>query len=216
MKCPECRSGSILRVKRRRADRLLGHIVPIRPYRCQTCDHYFWARIRWRHQRSAYLGAAIFWGGLLLVVGVMSTALQPTPVEHIQGNSASLPIADAETADAADTSSAFAPPDTASSGDQAPAVEAASSIPVEAAQKPASPAKASAAAFYVTTDRVHLREGAGTQFRSITILERDRVLPAVEPTSGEWIQLRHYDRTGYVHRSLLKPAPPPDDEQQQS
>ncbi|MEQ9012580.1 SH3 domain-containing protein [Algiphilus sp.] len=69
---------------------------------------------------------------------------------------------------------------------------------------------------YATTDRVHLREGAGTQFRSITILERDRVLPAVEPTSGEWIQLRHYDRTGYVHRSLLKPAPPPDDEQQQS
>ncbi|WP_420427430.1 hypothetical protein [Algiphilus sp.] len=83
------------------------------------------------------------------------------------------------------------------------------------APKTTLPDNEQASRFYATTDRAHMREGAGQRFRSITILDSDRVLPAVEPASGEWIRLRHYDRTGYVHRSLLKPVPPPEDTQQQ-
>lgn len=222
MKCPECHSRSVLRVKRRRSDKLLGYIVPIRPYRCQTCDTHFWGRIQWRHQPTAYLGFAAFWSGLALLVGSVSMQLRPNTPVAAPPDTASAVAPTSAPADAPPSAS-FSEVQSALQAEQEarlPAAAAETSDDSAPATREAAPETSlsdteQTSTFYATTDRAHMREGAGQSFRSITILDSDRVLPAVEPASGEWIRVRHYDRTGYVHRSLLKPVPPPEDAQRQ-
>lgn len=214
MKCSECGSKGVIRLKRRRADKWLGYIVPVRPYRCQHCDTHLWGLIRWRHQRSAYVGAVTFWSGITLLAASVLVNLMPTtgqlvqtqPTPHIEGT----PAADKQQVQRVSDTALDTPEET----DTPPRQRQPPASAVKPAVDP-SAGGASDPAYYATVDRAHLREGAGQQYPSITILGSDRVLPAVQPASGEWIQLRHYDKTGYVHRSLLKPAPAPDVTQQQ-
>jgi len=219
VKCRECHSKGIIRLKRRRADKLLGYIIPIRPYRCQHCDTHLWGLIRWRHQRSAYLGTATFWAGMALLATAVLANL--APVTDSVARTPTLPAVQ----DAQATLSAEAQRVTGTPLERAPQTKETPSLPRTPSDAPHAETKAIgvvsenaaiAARFYATTDRAHLREGAGQQYPSITILGSDRVLPAVEPASGEWIRLRHYGRTGYVHRSLLRPAAAPDTSPQKS
>lgn len=214
MKCPECGSKGVTRLKRRRADKWLGYIVPIRPYRCQHCDTHLWGLIRWRHQRSAYVGAFTFWAGITLLASSVWVVITPTTGRIAQ--SQSLPVIEGTSTPA--NGKVQRVTDAALDAHQEAAPPPQRTQPPPSTVKPAIDRSASgvdAPDFYATIDRVHLREGAGRQYPSITILDSDRILPAVKPASGEWIQLRHYNATGYVHRSLLKPAPAPEVKQQQ-
>ena len=62
-----------------------------------------------------------------------------------------------------------------------------------------------------TTDRVHMRRGPGSEHASITILDRGRIVPVLEPPRGDWVHVRHFDADGWVHGSFLRPAAPPAD-----
>lgn len=214
MKCRECHSKGVIHLKRRRADKLVGYIIPIRPYRCPRCDTHLWGLIRWRHQRSAYVGAVTFWAGITLLATTVLVNLVPTSGTFAR----TTPPPASDQAPALDNmkvqrSTSAAPETSAPSkvAHQRPAP-----TPTSLAVKVNGPGNAAKpVTFYATTDRVHLRKGAGRQYPSITILDSDRILPAVEPATGDWIRLRHFDTTGYVHRSLLRPASAPEVKRQQ-
>lgn len=223
MRCPHCSARDLSRSQRSAWQRALGHVWPFRPYRCKSCGERSWQHIRWSDERTPFFtsGAA----ALLILIGVL-TLLWPDAPSPQPATGPSATINDVATDDVPPgntTGRAPATPD--SRGDLTPHdahADAATATaegpdtptPTEMAEvepEPESAPAPDATGYRETTDRVHMRRGPGSEHASITILDRGRIVPVLEPPRGDWIHVRHFDADGWVHGSFLRPAAPPAD-----
>ncbi|WP_043766615.1 SH3 domain-containing protein [Algiphilus aromaticivorans] len=225
MNCPHCRSRELSRSQRTSLQKALAYICPLRPYRCKACEKRSWHFIRWSQEPWPYASSSVLVAVLAaLLVGVLLPS--PSTDDDMVANA---PGADAPSSADTDTKKRIAPP--GRSGDTGTGLQPrdahtstptprqmAQSAPLassddEMAPTPtemAEPAGDEASVEYVeTTDRVHLRKGPGSQHKSITILDRGRVVPVLAPAKGEWMRVQHFDSEGWVHRSFLRDATQP-------
>lgn len=57
---------------------------------------------------------------------------------------------------------------------------------------------------YQVTANLHLRSGAGTQYKSLTVLKKNSKVTSTGKTSGRWYQVKSGNKTGWVSSTYLK------------
>lgn len=221
MRCPHCNARDLSRSQRSAWQRALGHVWPFRPYRCKSCGDRSWLRIRWSDERTPFFtsGAA----ALLILIGCL-TLLWPDAPAPRPAAGPSAAIGDIATDDASPDGGGGQPVTPDSRGDLRPrdahadaatAEDADTPTPTEMAEaepeREPEPTAPDATGYRETTDRVHMRRGPGSEHASITILDRGRIVPVLEPPRGDWVHVRHFDADGWVHGTFLRPAAPPAD-----
>ena len=60
--------------------------------------------------------------------------------------------------------------------------------------------------YYTTTTDLHLRSGAGTNYESLTIIEKGDTIQVLESVNDSWVKIQYDDRIGYVAMSYLLPV----------
>ena len=59
--------------------------------------------------------------------------------------------------------------------------------------------------FYITTSALNIRSGAGTNYKSLIVLEKGDTVKLFENVNDYWVKIQYNDKIGYVAMSYLQP-----------
>jgi hypothetical protein len=59
--------------------------------------------------------------------------------------------------------------------------------------------------FYIATSDLNIRSGAGTNYKSLIVLEKGDTVKLLENVNDYWVKIQYNDKIGYVAMSYLQP-----------
>ena len=62
-----------------------------------------------------------------------------------------------------------------------------------------------ASEFYITTSELNIRIGAGTNYKSLLVLEKGDTVKLIENANDYWVKIQYNDKIGYAAMSYLQP-----------
>lgn len=65
--------------------------------------------------------------------------------------------------------------------------------------------KVQASDFYITTSDLNVRNGVGTNYESLVVLEKGDTVKLLENESDYWVKIQYQDKIGYVAKTYLQP-----------